>query len=153
MCIRHLFFRWTTGQLEWYRTWDSNPYLNDFESFASAIGLLRHRKSGRSDEIRTHTGQSLKLLPLPIGLQTHFQWKKIREDGLYSIMYFMSSSKQLGLAFLDFHHRLDMNYVFPKHSAWQSCFNSTLLHCQLSLAASFYLLKWLKACTVFSFTL
>ena len=31
------------------------------------------------------------------------------------------------LAFLDFHHRLDMNYVFPKHSDWQSYFNSTLL--------------------------
>ena len=44
-------------------------------------------------------------------------------------------------------------YVFPKHSARQSCFNPTLLHCQLSLAASFYLLKWLKVCTVFSFTL
>lgn len=53
-------------------------------------------------------------------------------------------------AFLDFHHQLDMNYAFPKRSARQ-IFASTrsASRRQLSLAASFYPLKWLRPARTF----
>ena len=82
--------------------WDLNPLVLDLKSNSFTISELQLRV---------------------------FQIKN-REDELYSIIYFMSSSKQLGLAFLDFHHRLDIRITCFQHTqlgnlaSTQHCFTA-----------------------------
>ena len=57
------------------------------------------------------------------------------------------------LAFLDFHHQLDMNYVFPKHSAKQILASTRPAQLPTFACRQFLPVEVAKACTDISFTL
>ena len=148
MRIRHLFYCWTTGQLEWslycgylhrcgsiscFSVIDSSELSEWWAALGVSHPTKKHLvqsqavanyttiKGGTGHGIRTHTWTILSRLPLPLGYSgienlvglMRFELtldspsncclcqlgyrptfnEKIREDGLYSIMYFMSSFK------------------------------------------------------------